>query len=107
MVEEDNALIDFYRYGDNYAIPWPYDEDMEAVMQTIEKIVKDNKSSCSFQAASYGAFSTADGWVFNMLEDQVNAVSGTGNNMLIAAYNALLKFIKNENRKEEDKEAAV
>jgi len=98
MVDEDNKLIDFYRYGDDYAVPWPYDTDMGAVMETIEKIVFEAHSSCHFEAGGY-AFSTCDGWVFSMLDDQKNSTSGNGKTMLEAAYNALVKFVKNENER--------
>ena len=98
--DKENQMIDEYRYGkDNFAIIWPYDVDMEALMEVVEKIVKENQSSCLFSAASYGAFSTTDGWTFDMLNDQTNAVQGTGATMLQACYNGVIKYITNEKLK--------
>lgn len=93
--DKDNEMIDKYRYGeDGYAVIWPYDVDMEAIMYVIEKIQRDNEVSCNIDFKSY-TFGTADGWTCD-----VGNTQGTGGSMRDACYNAIVKFITNENKEE-------
>jgi hypothetical protein len=94
--DKDNELIDQFMYGDKYAFITPYDVDLEATMKVMGWIIKELSSQMTVEKGSYGAFSTADGWICNFLSDLEIGTTGTGPDMMTACYNALVKYVKNE-----------
>lgn len=93
---EDNELIDIYRYGENgYAVVWPYDVDMEAIMVVIEKIVDETSSEVFIEANKYGAFSTnPEGFTCRLNISKDKGFEAFGLTMREACYNCLIKYIK-------------
>lgn len=96
---DNDKLITEFIYGDDYAYVIPYDVSLEDTLEAMGNIVEENSSQMVIEAASYGAFSTSDGWICGFLSDQTNGTDGTGPTMLEACYNALLKYVKNEQEK--------
>ena len=103
MPMKDDEIITKFIHGDDYAYIYPYSVSLEDTMRAMGDIVKENSSQMSIEAASYGAFSTADGWVVSFLSDQTNGTNGTGPTMLEACFNALSKYVDNEKEKENSK----
>lgn len=95
-IDKECEMLDKYRYGDgNYFVIWPYDVDIEAQMGIVEKIVKEGHSfHINYNSYIYG---TKPGWTVDLGEFQ-----GTGPEMRDACYNALIKFVKNEQKESKE-----
>ena len=107
MPKDYDLIITKFIHGDDYTYTYPYSVSLEDTLQAMGDIVKENSSQMSIEAASYGAFSTADGWVVSFLSDQTNGANGTGPTMLEACFNALLKYVENEKERKEEKPEEV
>jgi len=95
--DKDNELIDKYRYGvDGYAVIWPYDVDMEALMFVVQKIIMEDGYSFTLNYESY-VYGTTMGWTADL-----GYYQGTGIDPLGATYNAVMKYINNEQKEGEN-----